>query len=98
MNGILIIAHAPLAHALRECALHVFPDCGPWVVAIDTAPHAPPEETLAAARIALRQLRDRPGNNGVVVLRKLAAGSQTLNCCIKHLVGKKQKELFTNIK
>ena len=28
MNGILIIAHAPLAHA-RECALHVFPDCGP---------------------------------------------------------------------
>ena len=68
MNGILIIAHAPLAHALRECALHVFPDCGPWVVAIDTAPHAPPEETLAAARIALRQLRDRPGNDGVVVL------------------------------
>ena len=68
MNGILIIAHAPLAHALRECALHVFPDCGPSVVAIDTAPHAPPEETLAAARIALRQLRDRPGNDGVVVL------------------------------
>jgi PTS system ascorbate-specific IIA component len=68
MNGILIIAHAPLAHALRECALHVFPDCGPWVVAIDTAPHAPPEETLAAARIALRQLRDRRDNDGVMVL------------------------------
>ena len=68
MNGILIIAHAPLAHALRECALHVFPDCGPWVVAIDTQPHAPPEETLAAARIALRQMRDRRDNDGVVVL------------------------------
>ncbi|MFZ9655992.1 MAG: PTS fructose transporter subunit IIA, partial [Limnohabitans sp.] len=22
---LLIIAHAPLAHALRECAMHVFP-------------------------------------------------------------------------
>jgi PTS system mannose-specific IIA component len=28
MNSILIIAHAPLAHALRACALHVFPECG----------------------------------------------------------------------
>jgi PTS system mannose-specific IIA component len=26
-QAILIIAHAPLAHALRQCALHVFPDC-----------------------------------------------------------------------
>ena len=68
MNGILIIAHAPLAHALRECALHVFPDCGAWVVAIDTAPNAAPEETLAAARIAMRQLREQPANDGVVVL------------------------------
>jgi len=68
MNSILIIAHAPLAHALRECALHVFPDCGPCVVAFDVAPNAPPEETLAAARITLRQLRERRGTDGVVVL------------------------------
>jgi PTS system mannose-specific IIA component len=27
MNAILLIAHAPLANALRQCALHVFPDC-----------------------------------------------------------------------
>ncbi|HPL80544.1 MAG TPA: PTS fructose transporter subunit IIA, partial [Burkholderiaceae bacterium] len=52
MNSILIIAHAPLAHALRACALHVFPECGVSVAAIDVAPNAPPEETLAAARIA----------------------------------------------
>jgi len=56
MNGILIIAHAPLAHALRECALHVFPDCGEAVVALDVQPNVPPEETLAAARIALDAL------------------------------------------
>ena len=28
MNAVLLIAHAPLAHALRECALHVFADAG----------------------------------------------------------------------
>ena len=32
---LLIIAHAPLAHALRECALHVFPDCWQEVLALD---------------------------------------------------------------
>lgn len=68
MNGILIIAHAPLAHALRACALHVFPDCGAAVTAFDVAPHTPPEETLSAARIALQQLREQPGHEGVVVL------------------------------
>jgi hypothetical protein len=36
MIGILIIAHAPLATALRECALHVFPDCAAGVLALDT--------------------------------------------------------------
>jgi mannose PTS system EIIA component len=56
MNGILIIAHAPLAHALRQCALHVFPDCGPGVLAIDVQPNVSPEETLGSARIAMAQL------------------------------------------
>jgi PTS system ascorbate-specific IIA component len=68
MNAILIIAHAPLAHALRTCALHVFPDCGPDVAAIDVQPNLPPEETLAMARIAMDQLvRPRPAS-GVLVL------------------------------
>ena len=55
-TSILIIAHAPLAHALRECALHVFPDCADSVVALDVLPHQPPEESLAQARILLDQL------------------------------------------
>ena len=55
-NGILIIAHAPLASALRQCVLHVLPDSADSVRAIDVAPNAPPEETLASARIALAQL------------------------------------------
>lgn len=52
---ILLIAHAPLAHALRQCALHVFPDCGDDVIALDVQPQMPPDETLAQARILLAQ-------------------------------------------
>ena len=55
---ILIIAHAPLAHALRECALHVFPDCGDSVVALDIEPHAQPEASLAQARAVLGRWGD----------------------------------------
>jgi phosphoglycerate dehydrogenase-like enzyme len=43
MNGIFIIAHAPLAQALRQCALHVFPDCADNVVALDVLPQEPPD-------------------------------------------------------
>ncbi|PWW45529.1 PTS system ascorbate-specific IIA component [Melaminivora alkalimesophila] len=50
---LLIIAHEPLASALRECALHVFPDCGTDVQALDVPASEPPEVTLQAAR-ALR--------------------------------------------
>ncbi len=52
-NSILIIAHAPLAQALRSCALHVFPELGEAVMALDVQPNVPPEESLAAARIAM---------------------------------------------
>jgi PTS system ascorbate-specific IIA component len=68
MNAILLIAHAPLANALRQCALHVFPDCGPSVVAIDVQPNLSPDETLGSARIALDQLARLPQVKGVLVL------------------------------
>ena len=56
MNGIFIIAHAPLASALRQCVLHVFPDSAASLVALDVQPNMPPDETLAQARIMLEQL------------------------------------------
>ncbi|RCX06877.1 PTS sugar transporter subunit IIA [Extensimonas vulgaris] len=59
-TNIFIIAHAPLAHALRECALHVFADCGPAVAALDVQPHVPPEETLALAHALLERLGPGP--------------------------------------
>lgn len=55
-NGILIIAHAPLASALRQCVLHVFPDAQATVAMFDVQPNTPPEETLAGARQALALL------------------------------------------
>ncbi|MBP8061585.1 MAG: PTS fructose transporter subunit IIA [Polaromonas sp.] len=56
MNGILIIAHAPLASALRQCVAHVFTDHPEGIAALDVQPNTPPEETLAQARIMLSQL------------------------------------------
>ena len=55
-NGILIIAHAPLASALRQCVLHVFPDAAAEVAGFDVQPHVPPEETLAGVVLALALL------------------------------------------
>jgi PTS system ascorbate-specific IIA component len=55
-NAVLIIAHTPLARALRRCALHVFPDTAAEIAAVDVHPNASPEETLAVARMALARL------------------------------------------
>lgn len=50
MSDILVIAHAPLASALRQCVLHVFPDAADAVRALDVPPQEFPEETLQRAR------------------------------------------------
>jgi PTS system ascorbate-specific IIA component len=63
-TSILLIAHAPLAHALRECALHVFPDCGDSVLALDVPPSERPEDSLARARALLA----RSGEDTTLVL------------------------------
>ena len=56
MIGILIVAHAPLASALRDCALHVFPECASGVQALDIEPNTSPEESLVLAKAAMAQL------------------------------------------
>ena len=56
MIGILIVAHAPLASALLECALHVFPECASGVEALDISPNASPEESLLLAKAAMARL------------------------------------------
>lgn len=52
-NGIFIIAHAPLASALRQCVLHVFPDASTYIAVLDVQPNMPVDESLAAARMTL---------------------------------------------
>ena len=55
MNSILIIAHAPLASALRSAALHVFPDAASRIAVMDVPPLDSPEQTLTAAHQLLAQ-------------------------------------------
>jgi len=55
-NTIFIIAHAPLATALRDCAMHVYPECAHEVIALDVLPDAQPEETLRLANQALENV------------------------------------------
>ena len=55
-TGILIIAHAPLASALRECVLHVYPETANGVLALDVLPNASTDITRAAAQALLQQL------------------------------------------
>ena len=55
-TGILIIAHAPLASALRECVLHVYPESANGVLALDVPPNEPTDTTRMAALALLAQL------------------------------------------
>lgn len=55
MPGLFIIAHAPLASALKECASHVYAGCPQKLLAFDVAPDAVVEDTAQAALPALRQ-------------------------------------------
>jgi len=95
MNAILLIAHAPLANALRQCALHVFPDCGDTVMAIDVQPNLSPDETLASARIALEQLARGGQAMGVLVLADIF-GATPSNVAQK-LVDGVQSRLITGV-
>lgn len=84
-NGIFIIAHAPLASALRQCVLHVFPDLGDAVAAFDVQPNVPPEESLAVARQTMSLLNapqsliltDMFGATPCNVAQKLIGGTES---------------------
>ncbi len=54
--GLLIVAHAPLASALRQCVLHVFPDSGDCIAAVDIRSDQPFDELLEDARRAMASL------------------------------------------
>lgn len=82
MNGILVIAHAPLASALRQCVLHVFPDAAMVIGALDVPANQPPEETLAQAR----QMNALLGTSHTLVLTDLF-GATPCNVASKFVDG-----------
>ena len=49
MTNLLIIAHAPLATALRQVAEHAFPDCAPKLAALDVRADMSPQDAMARA-------------------------------------------------
>ena len=65
MAGILIIAHAPLASALRDCAAHVYSGQPPRLEAVDVVADADPAAVLAEARRCLDAVCEE---NGALVL------------------------------
>jgi len=57
MPGLLIIAHAPLASALKAVAQHAFPDCAAMLEALDVTPEMTSDEVESKASELLRQVR-----------------------------------------
>jgi PTS system ascorbate-specific IIA component len=55
-TAVLLIAHAPLASALRSVAEHVYPDCAARLSALDVQPGMPPLEIEEQARALLAQM------------------------------------------
>jgi len=57
MPGILIIAHAPLASALKSVVMHAYSDCACRVEALDVAPESSTETVDTQARALLQKVR-----------------------------------------
>lgn len=57
MPGLMIIAHAPLASALKAVAEHTFPDCSRVLEALDVEPHMSVEDVETKARDMLGRVR-----------------------------------------
>jgi PTS system mannose-specific IIA component len=68
MAGLLIIAHAPLASALKLAAQHCFPDAAQALQALDVPPHVSPEEVLAQARLLLTLVQEGDALGEALVL------------------------------
>jgi len=81
---ILIIAHAPLASALRSCVLHVFPDVADSLRAVDVLPDEAPEATQqrvqanlqASAKHSVLVLTDVFGATPCNIAQKTVDGQQ----------------------
>jgi PTS system mannose-specific IIA component len=92
MNAILLVAHAPLAHALREAALHVFAEAAADIAAVDVLAEATPETSLAAVQAALAGL---PRKGGVLILADVL-GATPCNVA-QRLIDGQRTQLVTGV-
>lgn len=65
MAGILIIAHAPLATALRDCISHIYGGVPARIGCIDVLADSDPSQVMGFAHAEIARLREE---NGVLVL------------------------------
>lgn len=68
MARLLIIAHAPLASALKAAALHAFPDAADRLEALDVCPQFVLGDAEAQARALLDRALGAPGRAEVLIL------------------------------
>lgn len=92
MSGLLLIAHAPLASALKTVAEHTFPDCTRQLSVLDVTPEMSAEAVEAAARLLLRQ----SGHAEVLVLTDVY-GATPCNGASRLLDGSGQVQVISGV-
>ncbi|SIT37026.1 Phosphotransferase system, mannose/fructose-specific component IIA [Paraburkholderia ribeironis] len=65
MAGILIIAHAPFATALRDCISHIYGGLPARIGVIDVSPDCDPAQMVVVASTEIERLKEE---NGALVL------------------------------
>ena len=87
-NRIFIVAHAPLAQALKACAMHVYPECAHEVLALDVQADDTPEQSLEAAQLLWAGVPD-----GDVLVLTDVLGAPPANVALQWARGRKTKVL-----
>jgi PTS system ascorbate-specific IIA component len=68
MAGLFIIAHAPLASALKLAASHCFPEAAQAMQVLDVPAHLPPDEIEAQAKLLLAAAIESDARGEALVL------------------------------
>jgi PTS system mannose-specific IIA component len=78
MAGILIIAHAPFATALRDCVAHIYGGLPARIGVIDVLPDSDPVQVIAVANAELERLQE---DNGALVLTDMFGATPANIAC-----------------
>jgi PTS system ascorbate-specific IIA component len=68
MAGLFIIAHAPLASALKAAAAHAFPEAAPRIEVLDVGAQLSPDELESRARVLLERSLGATGRREALIL------------------------------